>query len=63
MLSEYEAHVLTDLKASGKDPRLSWPTPPANRNGAILVALSLLLAGSLMYAGGAGDARANQPSA
>jgi hypothetical protein len=60
MLSGYEALVLTNLKASGKDPRLSWPAPPAIRNGAILVALSLLSAGSLMYAGGSGDARANQ---
>jgi hypothetical protein len=62
MLSEYEARVLTNLKVSGKDPRLSWPAPPANRNGAILVALSLLSAGSVMYAGGSGDARANQPA-
>jgi hypothetical protein len=62
MLSEYEALVLTNLKASGKDPRLSWPAPPVIRNGAILVALSLLSAGSLMYAGGSGDARANQPA-
>ena len=52
--------VLTNLKVSGKDPQLSWPAPPAIRNGAILVALSLLSAGSLMYAGGSGDARANQ---
>jgi hypothetical protein len=62
MLSEYEAHVLTNLKVRGKDPRLSWHAPRANRNGAILVALSLLSAGSLMYAGGSGDARANQPA-
>ena len=49
MLSEYEAAVLTRLRANGGDRRLDRIAPRNNRIGAALVVLSLLSAAGLLH--------------